>query len=242
MNLTALLSAILLSTACTLFSCKGDNARATNFRKKESLEEKSQRSLDSIHSSAQEGDLIVRLGDDLLSEQIRYLSEKDQSFSHAGIIVEKEGKKWVYHIAPDDIGADTVRFEPIDSFVNPKKNILCGIYRYDLSAVEKASFINKLLQYHASKAVFDRTYNLETDDKIYCSEMIAKSIKIATNNRIDFKEAVLPKKLLPFMYAYFKNENASKKEIAERKYISIDNLYLMPECTQVLKLPVKYFP
>ena len=72
--------------------------------------------------------------------------------------------------------------------------------------------------------------------------MIAKSLKRATHNRIDFKEAVVPKKLLPFMYAYFKNENLTKKEINERKYISIDNLYLIPQCSQVLKLPVKFFP
>lgn len=220
----------------------GDKSKAATFQKKETLEEKSRRSLDSIYSVIQEGDLIVRLGDDLLSEQIRYLSEKDQSFSHAGIIIEKEGKKWVCHIAPDEIGADTVRYDPIDSFINPKKNILCGIYRYDLSTVEKDSFLTNLKQYHASNAVFDRRYDLGTDDKIYCSEMIAKSLKRATHNRIVFKEAVLPKKLLPFMYAYFKNENATRKEIAERKYISIDNLYLMPQCTQVLKLPVKFFP
>ncbi|HEY0751103.1 MAG TPA: hypothetical protein VGD26_08100, partial [Chitinophagaceae bacterium] len=61
----------------------GDKSKAATFQKKETLEEKSRRSLDSIHSVIQEGDLIVRLGDDLLSEQIRYLSEKDQSFSHA---------------------------------------------------------------------------------------------------------------------------------------------------------------
>src|SRR5689334_21518675 len=58
--------------------------------------------VDSFKMSARDGDLIVRLGDDYLSDRIKYLSESDKSYSHAGIIVIKNGQLLVCHIYPDD--------------------------------------------------------------------------------------------------------------------------------------------
>lgn len=226
----------------TLFaSCSNEPGKTIANTKKETLEDKAAKSVDSIHNAAMHGDLIVRLGDDLLSEQIRYLSEKDQSFSHAGIIIDSNGKKLVCHITPDVIGADTVRFEPLDTFINPTKNVFAGIYRYEITNEEKAKFINNLRNYHKSQVTFDRLYDFDSENKVYCSEMIVKSLAAATNNRISFKQIKLPRKLLPFMYAYFKDEKVSRKRLEEGTYVSLDNLYMIPECREVTKLRVKFF-
>jgi hypothetical protein len=47
----------------------------------------------------------------MLSYQIRLLNNRDKSYSHAGMILEKDGKKWVAHITPFESGADTIRLE-----------------------------------------------------------------------------------------------------------------------------------
>lgn len=89
------------------------------------------RNMDSLKLMAREGDLIVRAGDDLLSEQIRYINEIDKTYSHSGLIIERNNQKMVCHIAPDAAPADTIQYIPIDSFINTSKilNALCtGIH------------------------------------------------------------------------------------------------------------------
>jgi hypothetical protein len=198
--------------------------------------ERVQAQVDSLEEAAQEGDLIVRLGDDMLSYSIRFLSQKDPSYSHTGIVVVKNGKKLVCHIYPDEIGADTIRYDPIDSFANPAKNFLCGLYRHTLSEVEKSAFLKDLMEYQKKKVHFDRLYDLKSDDKVYCSEMIAKSLSRSTGGRIKIEQSRVPKKMLPLMSSYFKNEKISKKQLSEDRYIAIDDLYLHPACRLLMKV------
>jgi hypothetical protein len=113
--------------------------------------------IDSLKTICQPGDLVVRLVDDFISDRIRYLSMKDHSYSHAGIIVNHDGKKMVCHIYPDDFvpGADTIRYDIIDSFLNPRTNLKCALYRYDLSDNEKINVEAGLNKYYNTKVHFD---------------------------------------------------------------------------------------
>ena len=198
--------------------------------------ERVQGRVDSLEEAAQEGDLIVRLGDDMLSYSIRFLSQKDPAFSHTGIVVVRGGEKLVCHIYPDEIGADTIRYDPIDSFANPAKNLQCGLYRYALSEVEKSSFLTDLMEWQKKRVHFDRLYDLKSDERVYCSEMIAKSLSRSTGGRIMIEQSKVPKKMLPLMSSYFKNENISKKQLSEDRYIAIDDLYLHPACRLLRKV------
>ena len=198
--------------------------------------ERVQARVDSLKEAAEEGDLIVRLGDDMLSYSIRFLSQKDPSFSHTGIVVVKEGKKLVCHIYPDEAGADTIRYDPIDSFANPARNLQCGLYRYELSEIEQRTFLADMAGYQKQRVRFDRLYDLKSDDKVYCSEMIAKSLLRSTSGRIMIEQSKVPKKMLPLMSSYFKNENISKKQLSEDRYIAIDDLYLHPKCRQIMRI------
>jgi hypothetical protein len=198
--------------------------------------------LDTLKSEAMQGDLIVRLSDDLVSEQTKYINETDQSYSHAGLIIEKDGKKMVCHISPDPVHLDTIQFIPIDSFVNPSVNIYCALYRYNLSKGERDSLSLAIENFRNNNARFDRVYDLATDDKLYCSEMIYKSLKWATHGRIICKESLIPKRMLRLMTAYFKKEHATVPLLEKRKIMTIDNLYLMPNCSRLIKIELKRFP
>lgn len=205
-------------------------------------EQQLQNNLDSLKRTAHNGDLVVRLTDDIISQQVSQLNETDKSFSHAGIIVEKEGKKFVYDIGPNLPGADTIEITPVDSFLNPAKNIKCALYRYDISTAEGDSLIKTIEAYKATDTRFDMLYNINTDDKLYCSEMIYKALKTVTHNRIVLKEHTVPERYQKMLVAYFKKQGATKELIANRKYIPLDHLYLLPQCKEIMKFDLKIFP
>jgi hypothetical protein len=200
--------------------------------------------IDSLKSICQPGDLLVRLGDDFISDRIRYLSEKDHSYSHAGIVVFHNNKKMVCHNYPDDFvpGADTVRYDAIDSFLNTKTNLKCALYRYDISDSEKLNLETELRKFHNAKVHFDKVYDLRTDDKLYCSEMIYKALKKVTNNRIMIIESLIPQNMQRLMITYFKKYSVDENVIRTRKMIAIDNLYNNPHCRLIFKFALKAIP
>lgn len=200
-----------------------------------------QQNLSRLKDSAIAGDLVVRLGDDLLSYQIKFLNEKEQDYSHAGIIMEVDGQKMVAHIAPDEMVNDGVQFTPVDSFLNPQKNLYCALYRYQLSAAERDSFISIIQKHKAAGTRFDRFYDLSTDSVLYCSEMISKGLHAATRGRLSFRQIPVPPKLVEALYRHFKGV-ASRETIAQRKVMTIDNLYRIPQCTRMMQLKLKTLP
>lgn len=208
------------------------------------LKDTIQQNIDSLKKICEPGDLVVRLGDDFISDRIRYLSVTDHSYSHAGIVVMHDNKKMVCNIYPDDFvaGADTVRYDMIDSFLNTKTNLKCALYRYDLSDSEKVNFEEELNSYHKKKIHFDKKYDLKTDDKIYCSEMIYKALKKVTDNRIVIAQSFVPENMQQLIFIYFKKYNFSKNIISNRKIIAIDNLYNNPNCKPIMKFALKDIP
>ncbi len=224
---------LLLLASCTSSSEPGQVAKPLTER------EVVQRDLDRLKDSAQEGDLVVRLGDDMLSHSIRFLSQKDPSYSHTGVVVLRNGEKRVCHIYPDEAGADTIRYDPIDSFAAPAKNLQCGLFRYTLSGTEKSAFLAHVAGYDERRVHFDRLYDLATNDRVYCSEMIAKALARSTGDRIVIGESRVPKKMLPLLASYFRDEGVSKERLADGGYIALDDLYLHQACRPVIKINLR---
>lgn len=222
-----------------IFSCGVDQLPT---QKKQTPDQQVAFNIERLKKEALPGDLILRLGDDLISNQVRFMNEKDRSFSHAGLIVDRNGGKVVCDIYPHLSPADTIEYITIDSFVNPARNVEVALFRYRISQPEKDSMLAIIDQYKAKDVRFDMVYDLATDDKMYCSEMIAKALQQATGNKIVCKQIQTPQRMRPLLAGYFKKLGITSKTIAERKFISIDNLYLIPECDFVMRFPVKYFP
>lgn len=236
MRISSISITILLITI--FISCNSSDVNTSTPLTKEQL---LAQNIKSLKDSAKEGDLLVRLSDELISERVRYLNEKDFSFSHSGVIVNYKNQKMVCNINPDIAGADTVKYEPIDSFINPKKNIVCGLFRYNLAANQAAQFVGGLNNYHAQKIRFDNLYNLATDSVLYCTEMIYKAIDKIDGKPLKIKRCLIPKRALPMVYMFFKGK-ASNEEIQKREFISLDNLYLIPQCREVMRFKLKIFP
>jgi hypothetical protein len=212
-------------------------------------EQLTQQKIDSLKLIAQNGDLLTRMNDNIISFHLKNFNLADKSFSHAGVIVVKDGQKLVCNIDANEKGFDTVRYDPIDSFIDPKENYICGLFRYQLSETEKQEFVKGLNSYHDRKAHFDRVFDLDTDSLVYCSEMISKSLSHATQGRFTFKPIIIPRYMLPVITRFFENDSlihipkkTLKTTVAERNYIPIDALYMVPGCTELMRFKLKHFP
>ncbi len=227
-----------------LFSCNQNGSMPAINLAHKPAKDTLQLHIDSLKKNCEPADLVVRLGDDLISDQIRFLSEKDHSYSHAGIIVTHNNKKMVCSISPGDFAnsADTIRYEIIDSFLNAKNTLACALYRYDLSDNEKIQLETQLNNYHNQKVHFDKIYDLKTDDRLYCSEMIYKSLKKVTNGRIDIAQSYIPANMHHLVSVFFQKFNIDSATITNRKIIAIDNLYDNLHCRLIMKFNLKKTP
>ncbi|HUC81153.1 MAG TPA: hypothetical protein VMR70_09570, partial [Flavisolibacter sp.] len=77
---------------------------------------------------------------------------------------------------------------------------------------------------------FDSVFNLQTDDRMYCSEMVKKGLERSTNNRISVptvhptaNEAIFAATRLPL----------SAAAIQKLDIVPIDHLYMNPACRLV---------
>ncbi len=205
-------------------------------------EEKIMKNVTMLKETAKSGDLLVRLNDDIISDRVRFINEQDKTYSHTGMVVERNNQKFVAHIAPEELPGDTVQYITIDSFINPAKHVSCALYRYDISEAERSALSHVLDSFRTRPSHFDYIYDITTDDKMYCSEMIYKALKLATNNRIVCRETTVPKNMQKMVGAFFSKNHFTNSEIAARKIMTIDNLYLRPDCQRLMQFPLKYFP
>ena len=206
--------------------------------------------INGVKDSIREGDLILRCGNDFISESLSDFSQQEKLYSHSGIAIMDDGILYVYSNMAGDINPDEImRRDIIDSFITPVNNVAVGIYRYDITNVELEKLKKIIHTHYTNKLQFDMNFDLSTNDKMYCAEMIAKAVEDATSKRIIFSKSLinnalkerylkklLEKKIIP-----------SAKMADQREYYALDNLYFNPHCREVEKIifgspqtPVKF--
>ena len=192
-----------------------------------------------VKDSIREGDLVLRCGNDQMSESLSDFSQQEKLFSHSGVAIMDDGEMYVYSNMAGDINPDEImRRDKVDSFVTPANNVAVGVYRFDLSPQELERLTSIVHTYYKEKLQFDMNFDLSSDDKMYCAEMIAKAIENATSGRIVFSKSLinnalkekylkklLQRKIIP-----------SAKAADQREYLALDNLYINPHCKEVIKV------
>ena len=232
----------ILFSAFIAFACT-DNADSENAKKiaplSDSLLRERWRVINVIADSIREGDLVLRCGNDLISESLSDFSQKEKLYSHSGVAMMDNGTMYIYSNMAGDINPDEIiRRDIVDSFITPVHNIAVGVYRYDITNTELEELKKIVHTHYMNKLQFDMNFDLSTDDKMYCAEMIAKSIEQATEKRITFSKSLITpglkekylKKLLD------KKVIPSAKVADQREYLALDNLYLNPHCREVFKV------
>jgi hypothetical protein len=189
--------------------------------------------IEDAKKTIQDGDLVLRTGNDYSSEQVKQFSQKDKTYSHGGIAFHDSGNIYVYHVVPDYFHIkDKVRKELLDSFCNPVNNIGFGIARYKLDTTELRIFHEYLGKQYQKKIPFDVVFDLKSDDSMYCSEMIKKGLILATKDRIHIENIRFSdRSKYKVVKQYLKMQ---EKDFVGREFVPIDHLFTNPNC-EVLK-------
>jgi len=161
------------------------------------------------------GDLILRSGRDFTSEAMRQLSLTDKTYSHCGIASIEHDTVFVYHSIGGEWNPDQkLRRDPFKFFCNPYENRGFGIFRYNLTPAEDSNLIKVVHTFYKKEIEFDMQFNLASDDRMYCSEFVYKSISQAIDHRV-----ILPTTVFNHI-----------------KFVAIDNLFINPMCHQIKRV------
>jgi hypothetical protein len=193
------------------------------------------RQIDSAKKMLTHGCLVTRSDNDFESLTLQNFSKRERVYSHSGIALKQGDSFYIYHCMGGSENPDgQFKREPFDSFVSPYRKTGFGIFAYQLNAAETDQFAALITAQHQQKIPFDITFNLANSDSLYCSEMIYKNLRKASNNRIVLPTSVMNNfkpKILGYKYnrLFFKTF----------EYIGIDDLYLNPFCKEVLRVKYK---
>lgn len=122
----------------------------------------------------QSGDLVFRQGVDAVS--VAVLATKPLSqYSHIGLIMLKGKQVLVIHAAPaeDKLEVDGVKIETLALFSQSNRATHIAVMR-----VSNDRAIGKLATKNALKYLgrpFDTAFNLQNEDSIYCTELVARA-------------------------------------------------------------------
>jgi hypothetical protein len=183
----------------------------------------------------EDGDLVTRSDDDIESLTLQNFSRREQVYSHSGIAFKENDEFVIYNAmgGTENPGA-AFRKEPFDSFVNPLKKTGFAIFKYQLSGIEIEKLHRLLKSNYTQKIPFDISFNLKSNDSLYCSEMIYKGLKEATGNRI-----VLPSSVIENFRPKVMGYKLNKIFIKKFEFIGIDDLYLNPFCKEITRVKYK---
>jgi Permuted papain-like amidase enzyme, YaeF/YiiX, C92 family len=185
-------------------------------------------------SKIKDGDLIERTDDDFVSETLREMCQKDKTFSHCGLAFIEDGQLVIYNsMAGDENDTEAMKRDLYDTFVSPHQKIGFGIFRYNFTPTELEQLHNIVKTNFEKKLPFDKAFDLKSNDKMYCAEMIYKSVIQATNNRIKMSTS----KKQNFTS---KNPNYKGMLIKEFEYIGLDDLFNDPNCIEITRLNYKH--
>jgi len=139
--------------------------------------------LPEIKSVLEPGDIVFRMGTDITSYMFAELNEKDKRFSHCGIANLEDGKWYIYHSLGGEFNPDqTMLKEPIEWFAAPGESKNLGIFSPALKSLQKNKMLSVVRGWYAMEIPFDMQFDLATNDRMYCAEMVTKALVAGTGN------------------------------------------------------------
>jgi hypothetical protein len=146
----------------------------------------------SFGAALRSGDLVFRQGEGLVSEIV--LNNRQGSvYSHVGMIIIQHQQLLVLHAAPaeEEHDFDGVKLEPLSLFTQSDR-ARHVIFMRPFKQVEAGRIAAKNAMKHLGKP-FDGAFDLKSDDRIYCTELIAKAYKpLSINLYTKLRTAKLP--------------------------------------------------
>jgi hypothetical protein len=183
-----------------------------------------------------DGDIIVRTSDNLESNFLRNFSDKDKTFSHAGVAYKVGDSLFVFNAVGGAVNPNKeLQKEPFVDFcyTTDKTRTGCGIFRYNALTPEEQTLLKKqIFTWYEQKLKFDTAFNIYDDEYMYCSEMIAKALKIATNNRVQIEINSKKQNEITLM-------DTRKIKTPVFEYYAMDAIYVNPWVVEIKRLMKK---
>lgn len=160
------------------------------------------------------GDIIYRHGNGFFSDYFRKSSNREQLYSHGGIITIDNNNVYVIHSEASELtGIGGVRKESLNAFL--KDISTWAVYRLDTTQVVRDSIVYVATQYLNKETPFDLDFDNTSDNKVYCTELIALSINKSTH----------------------RNLIKATGSIRNKPYFAIDDTYLIKEMKPIIRKP-----
>jgi len=120
------------------------------------------------------GDLILRCGISAASYAV-LLADSKTEFSHIGIISIENDIPYVIHAVPHK--NPYIKKDKLLEFLNGKNASKYAIYRTNFNEIILKKVVFEAQKFYKNKCIFDTNYDLNTDTKLYCTELILKAFK-----------------------------------------------------------------
>lgn len=131
-----------------------------------------------IAAQLPEAALVLRRGNDITSIMLAEMNIHDKRFSHMGICIRGASGPIVYHIVGAESGReDFIRKENVEDFFDAANNNAIGYAPLVLSDAELRRLDRTLYNWYRQRIPFDMSFDMSTDDSMYCSELVAKALK-----------------------------------------------------------------
>lgn len=128
-----------------------------------------------------DGDMAMLAGNTAVGAYVLSISGESAQYSHCGMIV-RVGNGWaIVHAAPENAAAGDRGFTeavPLAEFCARSSVRLLDVYRHvDDAAAARAALAAR--SFAVAAVPFDGAFDLATDDKLYCSELVWKCFRAA---------------------------------------------------------------
>jgi hypothetical protein len=138
---------------------------------------------DSCISFLSNGCIVLRRGNDVISDMFSQFNRTDKTYSHCGIAFKENEEWYVYHSIGGEDNPDAVlRKEPFATFVRRECNHGFGIGKVLISEKEANQVKEVVYSFYNQKIPFDMQFDLSSDDRLYCAEMIFKAFTKGLHN------------------------------------------------------------
>jgi hypothetical protein len=107
------------------------------------------------------------------------MADHNSTYSHIGLIVMEGGTTYVIHVEPGEngLGSEPVRKERLSSFLEAGKASHFAVYRSWLGRRDLEKVIAMARDFYIRKCRFDNSYDMQTDQSLYCTELVLKSYR-----------------------------------------------------------------
>ncbi len=147
------------------------------------------------------GDLVFRKGRSIASRVV-LITDRASSYSHVGVIYMLNEIPYVIHTVPDESenDIDYVKMEKLSVFFSSEKASGGSVFRLKEQYKNFAKLAALTAKsYFDNKYVFDDAFNLKSENKLYCTELVWKAYQKVGINLIQGK---FDKLFLPFVKGF----------------------------------------